>query len=123
MERNTIFSYHYSASDNQEIQEIRKKYLPQEESKMDELKRLDHIVQIAGMSESLIIGIGGCLIFGIGMCLGLDVIEGNMLLTVLASLVGTAGMIAAYPVYRKIYRRTKAKLAPRILELADELTQ
>lgn len=37
------FTYSYSAKRNSEVLEIRKKYLPQEESKLEELKRLDKI--------------------------------------------------------------------------------
>ena len=35
------FSYTYSAPENQEVLSIRKKYLPREETKLEELKRLD----------------------------------------------------------------------------------
>lgn len=121
MEQNTIFSYHYSAAENEEIQAIRNKYLPQEESKMDELKRLDRYVQTAGIAESLAVGVGGCLLFGLGMCLAMKVIGDSMLLGVLIGLTGALGMIAAYPVHRRIYRKTKEKLTPRILELTNEL--
>ena len=38
MNQDIGFSYIYSAKENKEILEIRKKYLPQEESKPDELK-------------------------------------------------------------------------------------
>ena len=41
MDSNITFSYKYSAKDNKEIQEIRKKYLPKTESKLEELKRLE----------------------------------------------------------------------------------
>ena len=33
----TTFSYRYSAKENKEVQEIRRKYLPREESKLEEL--------------------------------------------------------------------------------------
>ncbi len=42
------FNYTYSAKENAEILEICKKYLPQCESKLEELKRLDKAVQAAG---------------------------------------------------------------------------
>ena len=35
---------------------------------------------------------------------------------------GGAGMIAAYPLYRRMSRQAKEKYAPRILELSAELT-
>lgn len=58
MNQENTFSYKYSEKEAKEIQEIRKKYLPQGESKLDELKRLDRVVQNSGMVESLCIGIG-----------------------------------------------------------------
>ena len=120
------FTYTYSAKENKEIQEIQKKYLPQVESKFDELKRLDAQVQNSGMVESLSVGIGGALIFGLGMCLAMQVIGTGivmMILGILIGLVGMAGMLVAHPVYRKKQRKTKEKFAPRILELTEELYQ
>ena len=119
------FSYKYSAKENAEVQAIRKKYLPKSESKLEELKRLDETVQASGMVESLCAGIGGALIFGLGLCLAMQVIGSGlvmMIIGVLIGIVGMAGMLVAYPVYRKIFSATKEKYAPRILELTAELT-
>ena len=41
MNNDAVFRYSYSAKQNEEVQAIRSKYLPQQESKLDELKRLD----------------------------------------------------------------------------------
>lgn len=122
MSKDEIFRYNYSAKDSREVQEIRKKYLPQEESKLEELKRLDKRVQDSGMVESLIVGIVGMLIFGLGMCLAMEVIGNSMILGVLIGIVGAIGMFAAYPVYRSVFEKAKAKYAPRILELTEELS-
>lgn len=122
MDQNTSFTYNYSAPENKEVQEIRRKYLPKQESKLEELKRLDRDVQQAGITESLSIGIGGCLVFGIGLCLAMHIIGNSFILGVTIGIVGTAAMIAAYPVYRRISGKTKAKLVPRILQLTGELT-
>lgn len=119
------FSYKYSAKENAEVQAIRKKYLPKSESKLEELKRLDETVQASGMVESLCAGIGGALIFGLGLCLAMQVIGSGlvmMIIGVLIGIVGMAGMLVAYPVYRKVFSATKEKYAPRILELTAELT-
>lgn len=119
------FSYQYSAKENAEVQAIRKKYLPQSESKLEELKRLDETVQASGMVESLCAGIGGALIFGLGMCLAMQVIGSGlmmMIVGILIGIVGIAGMLAAYPVYRKVFTATKEKYAPRILQLTEELS-
>ena len=119
------FSYKYSAKENAEVQALRKKYLPKSESKLEELKRLDETVQASGMVESLCAGIGGALIFGLGLCLAMQVIGSGlvmMIIGVLIGIVGMAGMLVAYPVYRKVFSATKEKYAPRILELTAELT-
>lgn len=123
MNQGTTFIYNYSAKDNKEVQEIRSKYLPREESKLEELKRLDYTVQNSGMIESLCAGIGGVLIFGLGLCLAMQVIGGrfNIALGVLLAIVGIVGMIVAYPVYRRIAQKAKDEYAPRILQLTDEL--
>ena len=124
MDQETTFIYNYSAKENKELQEIRSKYLPCEESKLEELKRLDYTVQNAGMIESLCAGIGGVLIFGLGLCLAMQVIGSgvfNIVLGILLGIVGMIGMIIAYPVYRKMVQKAKAEYAPRILQLTDEL--
>ncbi len=122
MNNENAFSYTYSAPENQEVLRIRKKYLPQEETKLEELKRLDNLVQSSGMVESLCAGIGGALIFGLGMCLAMEVIGHMIWLGVVLGLIGMAGMIFAYPVYRKFFSRAKEQYAPRILQLTEELS-
>ena len=123
MEHLNSFSYTYSARENQEVLAIRKKYLPQEESKLDELKRLDNLVQTSGTLESLCAGLGGSMIFGLGMCLAMEVIGHMRWLGILLGLAGMFGIIAAYPLYRKFFAKAKAQYAPRILELTAELTR
>ena len=121
MNENAFF-YTYSATCNQEVLNIRKKYLPCEETKLEELKRLDSLVQNSGVTQSLCAGIGGCLIFGLGLCLVMEVIGQMIWLGVILGLIGTAGMLAAFPVYRKFFNKAKAQHSLRILELADELS-
>lgn len=125
MNQDITFTYSYSAKENKEVQEIRSNYLPREESKFEELKRLDHTVQTSGTAESLCVGIGGALVFGLGLCLAMQVIGGGVLTMALGVLLGTIGMagaMAAYPIYRKVFGETKEKLTPRILELSEELS-
>lgn len=124
MNQDTAFIYKYSAKTNMEIQEIRKKYLPREESKLEELRRLDRTVQNAGMIESLCTGIGAALAFGLGLCLTMQVLGKGFFLAVLGVLfgiIGMMGMLAAYPVYRKMFKKTKEKHTARILELTEAL--
>ena len=116
------FSYTYSAAENQEVLRIRQKYLPKEETKLEELKRLDSLVQNSGVIQSLCAGIGGCLVFGLGLCLAMEVIGHMIWLGVILGLVGTAGILAAFPIYRKIFKKAKSQHSPRILELAAQLS-
>ena len=125
MSQESIFCYKYSAKDNKEVQEIRRKYLPQSENKLEELKRLDRMVQDSGMIEALCAGIGGLMVFGLGMCLAMQVLGNGILVIVLGVLLGIIGvvsMVAAYPIYRRIYNRAKEQHTPRILELSVELS-
>ena len=118
---NKPFTYNYSAVRNKEVENIRRKYLPEEESKLETLKRLDCKVQSAGMIESLCFGIIGALVFGVGMCFFLEVFAGATWITVPFMIIGTLLMIPAYPIYRRIAHRTKEKLTPEILRLSEEI--
>ena len=118
---NKSFTYNYSAARNKEVESIRRKYMPHEESKLETLKRLDYRVQTAGMVESLCFGIIGALVFGVGMCFFLDVFAGAAWLTAILMICGTLLMIPAYPIYRRIARKTKAELTPEILRLSEEI--
>ena len=64
------------------------------------------------------------MIFGLGMCLAMQVIGNGafcIALGVLLGMIGMGEMLVAYPVYRKVFDKTKQKFAPRILELTAEL--
>lgn len=126
MNQDTTFIYKYSVKENKEVQEIRNKYLPREESKLEELKRLDYMVQRSGIIESLCFGIGGALVFGLGLCLAMQIIGNGIFMITLGvflGIIGMCGMFAAYPVYRKVFSETKEKYTPRILELTEELSK
>ena len=126
MEKDEGFRYTYSAAQRQEVENIRKKYLPKEEDKMDQLRRLHAIPAQKARSASLVIGILGALILGAGMSLCLS--EFGSLLGGLAMLIGIplgiAGLILAafaWPVYNRILKRERQRIAPEILQLTDEL--
>ena len=118
---NQSFTYSYSATKNNEVENIRKKYMPREESKLERLKKLDLQVQMAGMIESLTLGIVGALVFGIGMCFFLEVFSGALWITALFMIIGVLIMIPAYPIYKRISVKTKRELTPEIFRLSEEL--
>lgn len=122
MSNERVFRYSYSAKQNEEVQAIRDKYLPHEETKLEELKRLDYEVSSAGLLQSLAVGVVGCFVFGLGMCIAMEVLSGGMVLGALIGAFGMAVMIAAYPIYRSFFRKAKTMHRPRILELVAELS-
>ncbi len=121
MSSELAFSYNYSATQSKEAQMIRDKYLPREESALDELKRLDRAVDNAGMIPALTMGITSCLVFGLGMCFALGALPKSMVLGVLFGIIGTVGMLFAYPVHRRCICKAKETHQARILELAAQL--
>ena len=121
MNEKNSFHYTYSASQNKEVQSIRKKYLPASENKLELLKQLDNQVMMSGTMESIILGFLGCMFFGIGVCFVMHIIGNSAILGILFCMIGALGMGFALPVCRRLKNRKKAELAPRILALTDEL--
>lgn len=115
------FSYTYSAKQQAEIQNIRKKYLPKEEDKMEQLRHLDASVAQKGTTTALIVGIIGTLLLGIGMCCAL-VWMGNWFVPgIIIGIAGIAIVSAAYPLYSRITKKERERVAPEIMRLTDEL--
>ena len=123
---NNSFEYTYSAQRQKEVEEIRKAYLPKEEDKMEQLRRLHAIPTQKAQAASLAVGIIGALILGTGMSLCMTDIGatlGNLSL-ILGIMVGLTGMVmvaAAYPIHNRILKKERARIAPEILRLSDEL--
>ena len=123
---NHTFTYQYSAVQNKEVEQIRKKYLPKEESKMDQLRKLHGIPTQKAQSVSLAVGIIGALIMGTGMSLAMTDLASALgsLAMVIGIVVGVVGMVLvalAYPLYNRVLTREREKIAPEILKLTDEL--
>ena len=117
------FHYTYSAKQQEEIENIRKKYLPQEESKMDQLRKLDQSTTKKGTIISIAVGVIGCLLFGFGMCCTLVWMEQLFIPGVILGIIGMAIVVAAYPLYTHITKKEREKLAPQILKLTEELSK
>lgn len=117
---NEKFTYTYSAKEQEEVNRIRKKYVA-EEDKMEQLRRLDAGVTEKATTVSIIIGIVGALIMGIGMCCAM-VWQGVWFIPgIIIGLVGMAVLALAYPIYQKVLKKEREKIAPEIIRLTDEL--
>ena len=126
MEHNDNLSYTYSAQQQKEVEAIRNKYLPKEEDKMAQLRKLHAIPTQKAQTVSLVVGIIGTLILGTGMSLCMTDLSGFLGGTAmfLGIPVGIAGMVLvalAYPLYNRILKAERQKIAPEILRLSDEL--
>ena len=118
------FEFTYSAKQQNEIEKIRNKYIPKEESKMDQLIRLDKQAERPGTIASIAMGTIGCLILGIGMCCTL-VWNSSIEIFIAGIVVGIAGMVVtgfAYPTYKKITEKERAKIAEQVIALSNELS-
>ena len=120
-ENGSAFSYTYSAKEQEELKRIRQKYAPQEEDKMELLRRLDRSVTEKGTVISMILGVIGTLIMGLGMSLAM-VWQGIWFIPgIVIGLAGIGILAAAYPVYNHVTRKERERIAPEILRLTDEL--
>ena len=121
------FQYTYSAKEQNEINDIRKKYLPKEADKMQQLRNLDAGVHRKGSVASLVTGILSALILGIGMSLVMtDIGAAIGLVTsfipgIIIGSIGLVGVCLAYPVYQFVTKRERERIAPEILRLSEEL--
>ena len=123
---NQSFEYTYSPQRQQEVEAIRKTYLPKEEDKMEQLRRLHAVPTQKAQALSLAVGILGALIMGTGMSIcmtDLGAALGSFAMA-LGIFVGIAGMVLvalAYPVFHRVLKRERERIAPEILRLTDEL--
>lgn len=117
------FEYTYSARQQQEIEQIRSKYLPKQESKMDQLRRLDQSATKKGTAVAIFLGVIGCLLLGIGMCCTMVWAEQWFLPGIIIGLIGIGVVVIAYPVFNRITKKQREKLAPQILKLTEELSK
>lgn len=122
MEKNNeTFTYSYSAKQQDEIEKIRKKYLPQTDDKMEQIRKLDNSVTKKGTAVSITVGIISTLVLGVGMCCTMVWADRFFVLGIIVGVIGIAGVICAYPLYNHIVKKEREKIAPQILKLTEEM--
>ena len=126
MENKEGFSYTYSAQQQKEVEAIRKKYLPQEEDKMDRLRRLHAIPTQKAQAVAIAVGVIGALIMGTGMSLCMTELGGflggtAMFIGIPVGVVGIVLAALAYPLYNRTLKKERQRIAPEILKLTDAL--
>ena len=126
MENNT-FRYSYSSSLQEELQDIKKKYAgqpeDQQENQLELLRKLDKSSTRKSTIVSVVMGAAGCLIMGIGMCCTMVWAAAMFLPGIIIGVAGIAMMAAAYPVYVRITKRERARIAPQVLDIIEKLSK
>lgn len=119
------FEYSYSAESHREVEEIRRKYITDEndsyESKLSQLKDLDRSASRKGMIVSIAIGIVSTLLLGLGMSCIMVWNDSLFILGIVLGVLGLIGICAAYPLCQHITKKERKRIAPMILKLSDEL--
>ena len=125
-EKTETFNYTYSAQQQQEIRLLRQKYTAPEETKLDLLRKLDLRATQKAQAWAIALGVLGALIMGTGMSLAMTELSGflggtAMFIGIPVGLIGIALVALAYPMYRRILKQKRQKIAPEILRLTEEL--
>lgn len=128
MKQQSSFEYRYSAQQQAQVRQIREKYLPPQEDKMAQLLALDASAGKKATMRAITVGAVGALLLGTGMSLtmtelGLPLGSYAMPVGIAMGMAGLALVASAYPLYSRIVKREREKIAPEILRLSDELLQ
>ena len=118
---NQRFEYTYSAKQQEEIEQIRQKYLPKPKDEMEQLRRLDEKVTRKVTMYSIIMGLSGCLLFGAGLTVILKEISKLFGFGMVAGIFGLVVMGITVPFHNKILEKERKKHAQEILELSERL--
>lgn len=120
-EKNPSFEYTYCAPQNEEVRKIREKYVPREQSKLDQLHRLDRGATRRGSRAAIALGTLSTLLLGTGMSCTMVFQGGWFIPGILIGTAGILGICLAYPLYTAITKKERERIAPEILRLTDEL--
>ena len=112
--------------DLQAVKNIRDKYVPgkkKSEDKITTLKNLDARTERPGKIAALFIGILSVAVLGIGMCCTMVWADRYFALGIVVGTAGLAGIAAAYPIYVRITKQQREKIADEVLKIADDIIE
>lgn len=107
----------------QYAEDIRRQYEPKtaEETKLEQLLKLDAKVRRPAEIFAYVFGVVGALVLGIGMCLAMKVIGDMMIFGIVVGVVGIAMVSANYFIYRTLLNSRKNRYANEIMTLSDSI--
>ena len=109
------------------VQKIRTQYTEKQHTELDALKALDAKVKKPANVFAYIYGSVSAVIMGTGMSLVMTEIgeiiglANAMVPGILIGIVGMVLVALAYPLYNRVLKKQREKIAPEILRLSDEL--
>ena len=111
------FIYNYSAKQQEEIEAIRSKYVDQQETQLEKLKKMNHQVTRKANIISISLGIIWTLVFGLCCVLEWDLyVKGSVI-----GIIGLIGIGINVPLHHFLLKKLRQKIAPQIIALSDEL--
>lgn len=120
MNKDEKFVYNYSAKQQKEVKEIRDKYLPKQEDKLDEMRKLDKTVTQKATMVAIAIGIISTLILGVGMCCTMVWQDTMFLPGVVIGIIGLIGIGVTMPIFHHSLKSQRRKIADEIIRLSKE---
>lgn len=112
--------------DLQEVKNIREKYVhgkKNTENKISTLRNLDARTERPGKIAAFSVGILSVVIFGFGMCCTMVWADRFFALGIVVGIAGLAGIAAAYPIYVRITKKQREKIADEVLKIADDIIE
>ena len=121
MDNTNTFEYNYSAEKARQIEAIRRKYEEPKEDMFEQLKALDRQAERRGKLLSIAIGIIGTLILGTGMSMVMVGKVPYFIPGIVIGIIGAAALSAAYPIYKKVTKNDRDKVAGQVLALVKQI--
>ena len=113
----------YDADTQKQMEAIRAKYVKSDaaetqESALTQMRRLDARVESKAQIISLAVGIVATLLLGTGMSAML--VWSQPFVGIAVGILGLAGVIAAFPIYQRVLKKEREKIAPEIVRLSEQ---
>ena len=113
----------YDADTQKLMEALRAKYVKSDaaetqESALTQMRRLDARVESKAQIISLAVGIVATLLLGTGMSAML--VWSQPFVGIAVGILGLAGVIAAFPIYQRVLKKEREKIAPEIVRLSEQ---
>ena len=109
----------YKAQIAFEVNQIRNKYLPQDQNKLEQLKKLDKKVTVPGKKAAVIMILISLALIGTGI--PLIMLLKQILAGTICCVLGLSTAFLIKPVYGFVTEKERTRLAPQIMRLSDEI--